>query len=681
MDPDAPGPSLNEYQARRLRVTCQHIDTLLADIEYILGEPESGTAFPRYVPDIPPAQRRTIEDHVARIRAQLLRVLDGQGIARESPPFPASRSIHTALISIDIAVEELKPHHMRGLGDVPPAAATELNGIVGELHGLVARLDRYVAEGAGQDLNERLRRLGTTGNDLRLLEKIEQVVTARGLVEFRGAIAAVLDRAEDRNFEIALFGRVSSGKSSLLNAVLGTDVLPVGVTPVTAVPTRITYGETPGFAVSFADAPRQTFEISRLAEFASEQHNPGNKRHVARILVTIPSDRLREGVVFVDTPGLGSLATQGAAETRAYLPRCDLGVVLVDAGSTLTAEDVGTVLALHQAGIPIEILLSKADLPAPADLARLLGYVQDHLASETAQSFPVHAVSVLPSHRRLLDEWFEQRILPLYGRSRELRDLSLQRKIGTLRESVGQALRTRLAQDTRSLSDNVEAVRKTEARMRRAQGSIDVTRSAGEHEAEGLCGMMGEISHEVASVVIGSAAHRDATEGLGDDRVNRAIYTRIQQRVDKVRWMIEECADRLESDLVASAEDLDLADVPEKGEFRALVREMPAFNPGKITLDLPRPAPSVLFGRSPSQKRLAEQVRRQLDPALEPGLSSYTRVLGEWVRSVTGRLAERFELYAERYRAQADLLTGRTQDLTSEEIQEIEGDIRELESL
>jgi hypothetical protein len=42
-----------------------------------------------------------------------------------------------------------------------------------------------------------------------------------------------------KSFEIALFGRVSSGKSSLLNAVLETNLLPIGVTPVTAVPTRI----------------------------------------------------------------------------------------------------------------------------------------------------------------------------------------------------------------------------------------------------------------------------------------------------------------------------------------------------------------------------------------------------------------------------------------------------------
>ena len=76
--------------------------------------------------------------------------------------------------------------------------ATELNGIVGELSSLIDRFDRYLSEGVGEDLKARLERLEQAGNDLALLERIEQTVRERGLVEFRSSIAAILDRAEDR---------------------------------------------------------------------------------------------------------------------------------------------------------------------------------------------------------------------------------------------------------------------------------------------------------------------------------------------------------------------------------------------------------------------------------------------------------------------------------------------------
>ena len=62
---------------------------------------------------------------------------------------------------------------------------------------------------------------------------------------------------------------------------------------------------------------------------------------------------MTDGVVLVDTPGIGSLATFGAAETMAYLPRCDLGIVLVDAASILNREDMSSsVLSMRRACRP-----------------------------------------------------------------------------------------------------------------------------------------------------------------------------------------------------------------------------------------------------------------------------------------------------------------------------------------
>jgi hypothetical protein len=136
-------------------------------------------AFPRFLPDIAPAQSRTIEDYLARLRAQFVRLLDGQGIPREKPTIPASRAVHVALGTIDIAVEELKPHYVQGYGDLPEPAATELNGIVGELRGWVSKLDRYLLEGVGEDLKLRLQRLEQKSNELELLSKLEQIVADR----------------------------------------------------------------------------------------------------------------------------------------------------------------------------------------------------------------------------------------------------------------------------------------------------------------------------------------------------------------------------------------------------------------------------------------------------------------------------------------------------------------------
>jgi GTP-binding protein EngB required for normal cell division len=670
---------LNPNQASRLRVTCQYIDKLLGEIEEVLNTTSSKAAFPRYSTDIVPAQRRTIENYIARVRAQLVRILDGQGIVREKPAIPASRAIHVILGAIDIAAEELKPGYMRGYGDLPESVATELNGIAGELMSLINRFDLYLLEGVGEDLKVRLARLEQSGNDIQLLERIENTVRQRGLVEFRPAIASILDRAEDRSFEIAVFGRVSSGKSSLLNAILGTDVLPVGVTPITAVPTRITHADAPFLTVSFSEAPTKKLELSHLKEFATEQENQGNRKHVTRLVVALLSPRLRGGVAFVDTPGLGSLATSGAAETLAYLPKCDLGVVLIDAGSTLTADDLQTIIALQQAAVPVNVLLSKADVLDPDDRSRIIRYVKEHITSECNLDLPVHPVSVTPSCKEMLDEWFENQIVPLYARSQELRAASLQRKIGALRDSVIAALEGRMRKRGPESRETKETARSAEDLLRKATGQIEETRS--------LCGSLVQEASANVPDAIDQAAKRlldswsksDDSELIPEQLVRDSITQSVQLQVRKLQLQISLLATRLEDDLRRCAASLRLPGGPSEGEFRSVIRGTPVFETITSSLAVSRPVIAALLGRRMAERRLAAQISRQLQQTFYASIEAYWELVRAWADSVIAQLRTKFEIYAESYRAQAEqrLTSG---EFAEEELGSIEKDLAGLKS-
>jgi ribosome biogenesis GTPase A len=174
----------------------------------------------------------------------------------------------------------------------------------------------YLAQGLGRDPKARLQQLEGTRDEIRLLQKLESIITERGLVELRPTLSILVDHLESNGFEVAVFGRVSSGKSSLLNYILRNEFLPVGVTPITAIPIRISYGERPQATIRFAEHELIEIGLSRLPEFATEQQNRGNHMHVTHIRVQVRELRLRHGVMFVDTPGLGSLATSGAASLR-----------------------------------------------------------------------------------------------------------------------------------------------------------------------------------------------------------------------------------------------------------------------------------------------------------------------------------------------------------------------------
>jgi GTP-binding protein EngB required for normal cell division len=651
--PEDDANSLNSNHFRRLSITCRYLDKLLADMENALNVSTSRLAFPQYIPDIAPAQRRVIEDYITRIRAQLVRVLDGQGIERPAAEIPVSRSLHAVLTFVDIAVEELKPEYMRGYGEVPPAAAVELNGIAGELRGLVGQLDRYVMHGSQENLQHRLEHLEQAGDEVALLKKLETTITDHGLVEFRSTLSMILDRLEDNGFEIAIFGRVSSGKSSLLNAILETDILPVGVTPITAVPTRITFGKSPGIDVWFANRSSEQFEIARLPEFVAEQHNPGNEKHVTKILVHLDSPRLRDGVVFVDTPGLGSLATRGAAETIAYLPRCDLGVVLIDAGSTLTPDDLKTIQILYEAAIPATVLLSKADILAVPDRARIIDYISQHIKAELNLDLPVHPVSVMPQCKELLTEWFTNDIAPLYNQRQELKLRSVKRKIGSLRRSVEFALSSRLRRKDKMSPQRVELLRGAEKELRQANGELEELRKAARDVSDRIERLSLPTARRASASLVASWKS-NANETNVSEVVIQAMTETVEDWTGRLQRAMASLAHDLHQSLEAAAQVLEMKDVPSEEEFTGLLREMPAFDIGNLDLNMTRPGLLLLMGRKLPESVIAERVRKLIGPTLSRSLPAYRALLGDWADRTLTQMQRRFDAYANSYRAQAE---------------------------
>lgn len=639
-------------------MTCRHIDKLLAEMESTLNVSASKLAFPQYAPDLTPAQRRVIEDYISRIRAQLIRVLDGQGMERPSADIPVSRALHVNLTFVDIAAEELKPEYMSGYGQVPQAAAVELNGIAGELQGLVRQLDQYLMRGSRENLQERLERLEQTGDEIPVLKKLESIISEHGLVEFRSTLSMILDRLEDNSFEIAIFGRVSSGKSSLLNAMLGMDVLPVGVTPITAVPTRLLYGETPVVHVWFANRTPEQFDIAHLPEFVAEQLNRGNEKHVTRIVVQLPSPRLREGIAFVDTPGLGSLATRGAAETLAYLPRCDLGVVLIDAGSTLTPDDLQTIQILYDAAIPAMVLLSKADLLTLEDRSRVIGYVKDHIKEELNLDLAVRAVSVMAGSKELVAQWFEADIAPLYSQRQELKLRSIRRKLGALRQSVEMALRSRLRRKDQISPKKVEQLRVVEAELRQASGRLEEIKKI----ARGVANDLEYSSTRTLRFAAATLVESWSKQGAGGEAVagivRNAVTWTVQEQTESLRRRMDAMAHKLHETLRATAKVLEVDDVPGEEEFAGVVREMPAFDAGELNIHLKRPFLFSLLGGDISRSIVTKRLAGMIGSQLTKSLSAYHALLYDWSERTLGQIQRRFDAYANSYRAQVERLVG-----------------------
>lgn len=200
--------------------------------------------------------------------------------------------------------------------------------------------------------------------------------------------------ASDR-FNLAVVGRFSRGKSTLMNAILGMDRLPTGVVPLTSVVTSVAYGSEEkavlhfGHTGLFSDVP-----LRDLAQHVTEQGNPGNARRIREAEVQLPAEILRRGFHFVDTPGLGSSIVENTRTTAAFLPEADALVLVTGFDSPLSAEEAALLDQEAQAGRRVFVAVNKQDAVADAERREALAYLAARLPPGAAL-FPVSARQAL----------------------------------------------------------------------------------------------------------------------------------------------------------------------------------------------------------------------------------------------------------------------------------------------
>jgi GTP-binding protein EngB required for normal cell division len=456
----------------------------------------------------------------------------------------------------------------------------------------------------------------------------------------------------------------------LLNALLDTDVLPVGVNPITAVPTRLRYGSTLRAEVAYASGRNEEVSLDEFRSLVSEAGNPGNQRNVVRAVVEILSPRLSQGIVLVDTPGLGSLARRGAAETMAYLPACDLAILLIDAGATLNDEDIGTLRLLYEGGIPAIVLLSKADLLADADLGRVTGYIETQVQDELGLKFHVQPVSALSNHSGLLDRFFEQELLPRFNKARSLREASVARKIGALRESVIAALETSLQRGKRENLPSSDG-KKIEARLRHISGETGEQRT---HLDQAFLELgerpefiLAELAEMTAARICSGASNRidssllvEWTEDVVQKHVDRALartQTALRDAVEGLREI---------------AIEINRSEMPVQDETDTLLRNVPRFEmasaPHQIGAAFWR-----WLGRRAARAFARQSLQEAFGEAFKDELHRYGRALSQWGEHTTRRIQAFMSSYADAYRAQLSRMRGLSADGTASP--ELENDL------
>ena len=172
---------------------------------------------------------------------------------------------------------------------------------------------------------------------------------------------AIAQRVAEGRFFVACVGQFKRGKSTLLNALVGENVLPTGIVPVTTVPTVVRHGPAPAARVRFQRGAWQKISVADLPQFVSDELNPENSKGVAGVEVFSPSALLATGMCLVDTPGLGSVFAANTAATQAFIPHIDAALIVVGADPPIAGEELTLVEAVGKQVKDLLVVLNKAD--------------------------------------------------------------------------------------------------------------------------------------------------------------------------------------------------------------------------------------------------------------------------------------------------------------------------------
>jgi GTP-binding protein EngB required for normal cell division len=225
------------------------------------------------------------------------------------------------------------------------------------------------------------------------LDKALDDLAALGTGADRKQIEALRDRLAAARLRVLVAGEAKRGKSTLINALLGQEVLPAGVTPLTSVATGVRYGDDPRVQVRFADGHEEKQPLTALPDLVTERGNSGNRRRVADVTVYLDAPLLAHGVELVDTPGTGSVFERDTAAAHAALETMDAAVFVLAADPPVSAAERELYAKVSRLSVTAFTLLNKADYLDEKALAEAADFTRQVLGA--AIVYPLSARAAL----------------------------------------------------------------------------------------------------------------------------------------------------------------------------------------------------------------------------------------------------------------------------------------------
>jgi len=246
-----------------------------------------------------------------------------------------------------------------------------------------------------------------------LIKCIDSILTIENITG--GICEELREKIENNVFNLVVLGQFKRGKTTLINSLLGAEILPTAVVPLTSIATILQYGETLNIKVYFNDGRVIQIEPAGLPQYVTEKGNPRNEKDVQEVIITYPSSYLKDGVRLIDTPGVGSVYEHNTDVAYQYLPKSDAALFLLSVDQPVSKAELDFLKEVKEYSHRIFFLQNKADYVGSEDLSESISFskkiIEECMGGEVKIS-PLSAKLALEGKLSGTKELLEKSFLP-----------------------------------------------------------------------------------------------------------------------------------------------------------------------------------------------------------------------------------------------------------------------------
>ena len=195
---------------------------------------------------------------------------------------------------------------------------------------------------------------------LTVIKDIE-ALTEKESSETDDRLLAVREQLISNSFNLVILGQFKRGKTTLINSLIGKEILPSSVVPLTSIVTILKFGEEVRCSIYMEDESEKEVGIEELSDYVTEKGNPKNVRGVRCARIDYPSSFLEQGMLLVDTPGVGSTFLHNTETTYNFLDHLDAALFLMSADVPISQAEKELLDTIKGSTQKIFFVLNKID--------------------------------------------------------------------------------------------------------------------------------------------------------------------------------------------------------------------------------------------------------------------------------------------------------------------------------